>query len=714
MNNGNKNILEEEPIIFTQKRNEVSQIKLKQSNKLSNIVNILDRINVSNYFLTNHNDFQIVKNNQNNHSNNNILFSIVYRTKIINNTKLTLYPPITTLQHLYNDTFYFQSWHCFYVIDTNKRKIINASIILRNVDLLNEHSNYKNKGIILRNNIVVFQYGKKLLIFNLTDTRQITLLTFLKKYRKYYSFNKGKCLISNRMEIMKINDKCNPHIYYEYSNEDFFCNHKGEIITHGDYMKLDRLFIHDLEKRTVKLITEKEYFIRKKRNKGFYISKNLLVFKKFKCCIKRHQLREINSTRGIFCIQFKKRLYICDNNSILYTIPFDFELIHSIKERNDKLYIHSKRKLLIFDEKTKDLNIHYSETIQYEIFKYKGYFTYIVITPISIRLVDINTNTIIKKIDMSKYQPIKRVISFKEKFLIVLNVKKGLIVILEIEKEVEVKQYNLPFLFEVKNQREVYDFESPTLFYMITDSVLILRRALYRNDNRYTNQSFLLDLSSFNNKIVELNESVKAIKFLSYNTVALSINNQIQIFDFPFTFPSKAEFVFQANYIFDIFQLKDGRLIITSFSRGLSLVDYTTHKTVDLEILVSHIDKRISSFRVTSVYEYQDNVVLIRDIGSQTPIREEGHIYALDLNANRFLYTINQYGDNRYCFIFEPLKRMNVALSFDLAYLEIWNLESVQCNTKIFMFETQRVFELDNCQIVLMSKRGIRVVNAKY
>ena len=140
MNNGNKNILEEEPIIFTQKRNEVSQIKLKQSNKLSNIDNILDWINVSNSFLTNHNDFQIVKNNQNNHSNNNILFSIVYRTKIINNTKLTLYPPITTLQHLYNDTFYFQSWHCFYVIDTNKRKLINASIILRNVDLLNEHS----------------------------------------------------------------------------------------------------------------------------------------------------------------------------------------------------------------------------------------------------------------------------------------------------------------------------------------------------------------------------------------------------------------------------------------------------------------------------------------------------------------------------------------------------------------------------------------------
>ena len=105
---------------------------------------------------------------------------------------------------------------------------------------------------------------------------------------------------------------------------------------------------------------------------------------------------------------------------------------------------------------------------------------------------------------------------------------------------------------------------------------------------------------------------------------------------------------------------------------------------------------------------------LIRDIGSQTPIREEGHIYALDLNSNKFLYTINPYGDYRYCFIFEPLKRMNVALSFDLAYLEIWNLESVQCNTKIFMFETQRVFELDNCQLVLMSKRGIRVVNAKY
>ena len=94
--------------------------------------------------------------------------------------------------------------------------------------------------------------------------------------------------------------------------------------------------------------------------------------------------------------------------------------------------------------------------------------------------------------------------------------------------------------------------------------------------------------------------------------------------------------------------------------------------------------------------------------------RYKGHIYALDLNSNKFLYTINPYGDYRYSFIFEPLKRLNVALSFDLAYLEIWNLESVQCNTKIPMSETQRVFESDNRQLVFMSKRGIRVVNAKY
>ena len=55
----------------------------------------------------------------------------------------------------------------------------------------------------------------------------------------------------------------------------------------------------------------------------------------------------------------------------------------------------------------------------------------------------------------------------------------------------------------------------------------------------------------------------------------------------------------------------------------------------------------------------------------------KGHVYALDLNEYKVLYTINPYDDWRYCLIFEPLKRMNVALSFDFSFLEIWNLELV-------------------------------------
>ena len=92
----------------------------------------------------------------------------------------------------------------------------------------------------------------------------------------------------------------------------------------------------------------------------------------------------------------------------------------------------------------------------------------------------------------------------------------------------------------------------------------------------------------------------------------------------------------------------------------------------------------------------------------------KGHVYALDLNEYKVLYTINPYDDWRYCLIFEPLKRMNVALSFDFSFLEIWNLELVQCNTKIFMFETRRIKELDDCQLVFISQIGIRLVNAKY
>ena len=126
---------------------------------------------------------------------------------------------------------------------------------------------------------------------------------------------------------------------------------------------------------------------------------------------------------------------------------------------------------------------------------------------------------------------------------------------------------------------------------------------------------------------------------------------------------------------------------------------------------------KLSFYQIKSAFEYKDNIILINDEKiNPDQIKEyyKGHIYALDLNEYRVLYTINPYNDNRRCYIFKPLKRMNVALSFDLAFLEIWNLNTVQCNTKIFMFETLRVFELENCQLVLMSKRGIKVINVKY
>ena len=255
---------------------------------------------------------------------------------------------------------------------------------------------------------------------------------------------------------------------------------------------------------------------------------------------------------------------------------------------------------------------------------------------------------------------------------------------------------------------------------MLTDNIVVLRLSYSRNITQYS-QSFILDISSPNNKVIELNQKTTVIKWLSTNRLLLAISNVVKIYKFPFE-SLEAEIVldcfptsFMKN-IFDVFELKDGRLLVTNIN-SLCLVDIKEKANIDLMShlhLWSLVQDKITGSLITSIYEYKNGCVLIRDIGYHENISYLSHIYALDLNVNKFLYTINPYGDYRYCFIFEPLKRMNVALSFDLAYLEIWNLESVQCNTKIPMSETQRVFESDNRQLVFMSKRGIRVVNAKY
>ena len=714
----------EEGLSFTQKKHNYRLLHIRQKKEMLNF-SLKEWINLSGSSLLKKKKESVTlpkkNNNHYNFKNIYLIYKVEYRTNVIKNNKITFYPPITTIQHINNDIYYFQTWHCFYIIDIKKEEIINASIILRKVDeVMISPYYFEHKGILIKKDIVVFQYGKSLLLYKISDISKSTLLKFTQHPRHYYSFNDNTCLLNNCLEIMKIDNHCNPHIYY--CNLDASCirvyvNAKQEIILSQNDNN-DEFEVHNKKQKTVHKITKENYYIKinDELSKLFYISKTLPVFQKFSCKIKIHQLIEIASSREIIGIKFKRTLYICNSTSIIYKIPFEYESIKCITEINNQLYIYSKRLLVIFDENSYKFTTHYSETIQYEIFKYKGNYTYIIISPISITIKTIS-NEIIKTIDFTKHQPIKRAISFKNAYLLILSLTKG-IILWSIEQEKVIKIYEMYDLPDVHPQRELFDYESPTTFSMITDSILLLRRIHFDNVPENKAQNYLLDLSSFNNSIIPLNEKATVVKFLSPNKVILSIDDEMKLFTFPFQYPSKAVLIHKLedkrwNIFFDVFPLRDGRLIL-SLRFGIYLLNYLEHKEVELYQLIKHIDNRIAVFRIISVYEYKDNVVLIRDIGGQTALRKEGHVYALDLNNFKFLYSLNPKGCHRYCFIFEPLKRMNVALSFDLAYLEIWNLDTVQCNTKIFMFETQRVFELDNCQLVLISKRGIRVVNAKY
>ena len=724
--NYNKNQQNEEALIFTQKKNSARFPHIREKKEMVNFCNLKEWINLSGNVLVKNKKESITlpkkNNNHDNFKNIYLINKVEYRTNVIKNNKITFYPPITTIQHINNDIYYFQTWHCFYIIDIKKEEIINASIILRKIDeVMISPYFFEHKGILIKKDIIVFQYGKSLLLFKISDISKITLLTFTKHPRAYCSFNDDTCILSNYLDIMKIDNYCNPHILYCNRNVNsfsVFVSAKNEIIL-CQTDNNDEFEVHNIKQKTVHYITRENYYItiNDKLSKLFYISKTLPIFQKFSCKIKNHQLIEITSSREIIGIKFKRTLYICNSNSIIYKIPFECESINCITEINNQLFIYSKRRLVIFDESSFKLTTHYSETIQYDIFKYKGNYTYMIISPISITLKTIS-NEIIKTIDFTEHQPIKRAISYKNTYLLILSLTKG-IILWSIEQEKVIKIYEIFDLPDVHAKRELFDYESPTTFSMISDSILLLRRIYYNNVPENSAQNYLLDLSSFNNSIIKLNKKAIVVKFISPNKLILSINDEMKLFTFPFQYPSKAVLLYKlpskwSEHLFDVFQLRDGTLILSS-TYGIIHLNYLEHKKVELYQLIKHIDYRIGVFRIVSVYEYKDNVVLIRDVGGQTALRKEGHVYALDLNNYKFLYSLNPKGcGHRYCFIFEPLKRMNVALSFDLAYLEIWNLDIVQCNTKIFMFETQRVFELDNCQLVLMSKRGIRVVNAKY
>ena len=289
------------------------------------------------------------------------------------------------------------------------------------------------------------------------------------------------------------------------------------------------------------MLSRKDYYIYKNSDeRGGYILKNSPVFKLLSFKVTKEYLYNIESDRNIFGVLKDRVLYICDQQYILYSFDYPSDCIHSIKEINNKFYIHSKRALFIYDSITKQLKCLWNEQIQYDILRYKGRYYYIVISPIWIKIIDLYTNEVFKYIEWNITQPIKRVISAKGHLLVILSFIGNRITIWDINTESCINSFYIPS-FPKLNRLTFFEEESPFQFKMLTNSIVYLEVNYYDNIYFPISNSLIIDLDD--NKLTLLNAKMNILTILSNQLAFVSCDHYISIYKYPFTSILEEEFI---------------------------------------------------------------------------------------------------------------------------------------------------------------------------
>ena len=621
----------------------------------------------------------------NKYYNNKLIF---FTTKVLKHRKTQLYLPFSLLTHIKDDLFFISTWFCLYIINLNTGSI-QGSFIRRN---LNEYGTKLLKGEIYKNKFIIFTNEYCMFIHPIEQLSQMVIIK-LNDDLNLHSMNNREWLITKTMAIITLDENYNSIINeFDYAEKLIFCS-ESEVLSKENYQQEGKYCVFNLIRRTYKILRRKYYYIYKNENdKGGYILKSSPVFKQLPFTISNKDLYHIESSKNVFAILKEKKVYICNNAKIAYSFSFPSDTIHSIKEDNNKYYIHSKRCLFIYDAKTKELKRIINEQIQDDILKNKGRYYYIVISQEWIKLIDLYSNEVYKYIKWDRSKPIKRVISTKGHLLIIFSNYSSEIAIFDINTDKIISHYDIP---EVKinsyhSYRRDYEDEKGFVFKMLTESIILLQRGYRDNYNLLQGDSLLIDIDQ--DKLILLNNLLMYITMLSNNRVLISNKFWVSehsneaytaIYKYPFnSIQEEALFhcIYSSSPCYLAYELKNHNILIYNLWRWMFLYNPQTKETISLKPYIEVVDSDMRIYKVINAYEYKNNIVLFRDCEAHHYKEDEivkGHVYALDLNEYKVLYTINPYDDWRYCLIFEPLKRMNVALSFDFSFLEIWNLELV-------------------------------------
>lgn len=115
-------------------------------------------------------------------------------------------------------------------------------------------------------------------------------------------------------------------------------------------------------------------------------------------------------------------------------------------------------------------------------------------------------------------------------------------------------------------------------------------------------------------------------------------------------------------------------------------------------------------YLIEDIIPIKKDVVLIKEYDSYHSLRN--NVCLFNARMNHVIYQFQR--SVNHCDIMYRLSNGKVILRFDINFLEIWDFDLIQCDTKICAFEVTSIQELEDKRILLISSGGIQIMNLKF
>ena len=125
-----------------------------------------------------------------------------------------------------------------------------------------------------------------------------------------------------------------------------------------------------------------------------------------------------------------------------------------------------------------------------------------------------------------------------------------------------------------------------------------------------------------------------------------------------------------------------------------------------------YFDYFIPSYCIDGLLKISDELVLVREVERNQKIL--GYLYIYNIRNNTVISHIQPYEVNYYCDILYPFHNGKFALRFKVSFIEIWDFNLMQCNTKIDAIEADSIKEINTNAFAVMSSNGIQIMSIKF